>query len=156
MIFSVLTVAQWFLLTGLVAVILELLLGIDTGLDLIIVGSILILSGAIGSFFVGPLVPVIIATVLSILYFGLGRRYFKNNLTTTPHKISIDQLIGADGVVVTTITPHTAGQVKIDGEVWRATALDDTATIDIDTDVVVQELSGVTVHVSKTENTKTQ
>lgn len=46
--FDVAYAPQLFALLGLVLILAELLLGLDTGFDLVVVGSILLISGLLG------------------------------------------------------------------------------------------------------------
>lgn len=61
-------------------------------------------------------------------------------LTKPPPNISnVDALIGRTALVVKSIDPDTGGQVKIDGEVWRAFADE---KVGVDTRVEVLKVSG--------------
>ncbi|HVO33871.1 MAG TPA: NfeD family protein [Elusimicrobiota bacterium] len=81
--------------------------------------------GALGAaiaafFFTMPWVPWAvfgIATVaLTPMMIPLARFLF----TPKPHPSNADALIGEKALVLETVTPKSAGTVKIGGEVWRA------------------------------------
>ncbi len=84
----------------------------------------------------------IIALILGYILFGRSR--IKNALHITTKATNSEGIIGKQAKVVATIPAQEYGQVKIDGEVWRATSgkshkLSDTVTI--------ESISGVTVTV---------
>ena len=116
-----LTSPQLMVILGLVLALTELAIGIDAGFDLVVIGSILVASGLLGT--VSSLsVTLICAILLVMLYFFFGRRLIKSRLIVTTEKTNIDKLIGKTGVVVRVITPDTPGLVRIDDEDWRARA----------------------------------
>lgn len=142
------SISQIFIIIGLLMILAELIVGIDTGFDLLLIGSILVISGLIGSFF-GPFgvwLTIILAIVLSIVYIGFFRSRVKRRITVASSKTNIDKVIGATGTVVRQITPETAGIVRIDDEQWRASA--DEILYDGDP-VVINAVEGVTVIVQK-------
>lgn len=134
------------IMTGIAAMILEILLGAATGFDILLVGIILVIAGVVGLLTGSlPLVLIFIA-VLAILYVFIGRRFVKKQLITTPRLTNIDAVIGKSGVVVKPIIPPAAGQVTINSEVWRAESL---AAIDVGEHIIVRSISGVTLRVEK-------
>lgn len=136
------TVPQLFVIGGLLLILAELLVGIETGFDLVLIGSILIVSGFVGIFTDSTTLMLILATVLSVLYIAVGRKQVRQKITTVSKRTNIDKLIGATGTVVRTITPDTAGLVRINDEDWRASAdeiIYEQATI------VVDAIEGVTL-----------
>ena len=64
-----------FIISGLVLVLLELIVGIETGLDLVFVGSTFILGGLVTWPFSSWLATVIVTSVICAAYMFLGRRY---------------------------------------------------------------------------------
>jgi len=71
--------------------------------------------------------------------------------TIISYKTNIDKLIGQKAVVVRSITPDTAGLVRINDEDWRASSDDvlfekDKCTVD--------SVEGVTLLVSKVNSSK--
>lgn len=113
---------QIFIILGLLAVLAELIVGIDTGFDLVIIGSIFILSGFLGNFFDNPMILLALVSVLSCLYFIFGRSLLRKKLISLTKHTNIDKLIGKTGLVIRAITPDTAGLVRVDDEDWRATS----------------------------------
>lgn len=127
------------------AIITELLLGVATGFDLLLIGVIFIISGSIGLLVSSVPVALVLVTVLSILYVFVGRAFIKNKLAIQTRATNVDAVIGQKGIVVKKITSQTAGQVKVEGEIWRATS---NKTIDEGEEIVVNSVSGVTLRVS--------
>jgi membrane protein implicated in regulation of membrane protease activity len=140
------TIPQLFVIAGLLLVLAELLVGIQSGFDLVLIGSIMIVSGFVGMFTGSTALMLILATVLSILYIAVGRQRIRQKITTVTKKTNIDKLIGAGGVVVRSITPDTAGLVRVDDEDWRASAEEVLYERDA---VVVEGIEGVTLLVRK-------
>ena len=112
---------------GLVFLGLELLAGIDTGLDLFFTGLILIFSGVIGWFFGSSLLVIGLVIILVLMYFFIGREMVKQRIVPSNTKTNVDKLVGQEGIVIKAIAVNQAGQVKVDGEVWRAKAKTDIA-----------------------------
>jgi len=59
---------------------------------------------------------------------------------------NVNALIGQHGICTTRISPLNYGQVKVNGEIWTATAAED---IDIDVRIVVTGVDGVKLVVKK-------
>ncbi len=134
------------IITGIVAIIAELLLGVATGFDLLIIGVILIISGSIGFLSASFMTGLLSAIVLSLVYVILGRKFVKQKISIATTKTNSDALIGKKGKVIKQITKHVPGQVKVDGEIWRAAS---NATIDEGSMVTVESVSGVTLTVGQ-------
>ncbi len=128
---------------GLLSIILELLLGVATGFDLFIIGIILIISGGVG-IVTSTTLALLSVTALCFTYVLVGRNFVKNKLNFKSTPTNPDALIGKTAKVVKKITPNHPGQVKLEGEIWRAQSDQD---IDIGQSVVVQSISGVTLSV---------
>lgn len=134
------------IILGLLAIIAELILGAITGFELLIIGIILIIAGVIGSLAGSiPLMLFLIALLIG-LYIFFGRRVLKQTLAIATKKTNTDNLIGKKALVTTKITAENPGQVKIEGEIWRASASE---SIDEGEEAVVQSYSGVTLQVKK-------
>jgi membrane protein implicated in regulation of membrane protease activity len=140
------TVPQLFVIAGLLLVLAELLVGIQTGFDLVLIGSILIVSGFVGILLDNVVLMLILASVLSVLYIAVGRNKIRQRITTVTKKTNIDKLIGAGGVVVRSITPDTAGLVRVNDEDWRASAEEVLYEKD---SIIVEGIEGVTLIVRK-------
>ena len=70
----------------------------------------------------------------------------KSKLIFLTKKTNVDKLIGQKGVVIRTITPDTAGLIRLNDEDWRATS--DTVLYEKDKAEIVG-IEGVTVMVKK-------
>jgi len=143
---GVITLPHIFVVLGLLMVLAELVVGIQTGLDLVLIGSIMVLSGLVGLFFNSAEVALLLASVLGIVYITVGRKKIKRRITTITRKTNIDKVIGATATVVRDITPDSAGIVRHDDEQWRATADEILYEGDV---VTIEAIEGVTVIVSK-------
>src|SRR3989338_4736314 len=99
---------QLMVILGLVLALMELAIGIDAGFDLVVIGSIFIVSGLLGTV-TSWTAALVCATVLVGLYFFFGRRLIKSRLIVTTKKTNIDKLIGKTGEVVRAITPDVPG-----------------------------------------------
>ena len=137
---------ELFIVVGLLLVILELIIGIEAGFDLVLIGSILVISGFTGNFVGGPIVSLVLASILSAVYFFYGRALVKDKLKVKNHSTNTDRLIGQTGVVLQAISPMKAGLVKVEDEEWRARS--DQALVTGET-IVVTAFNGVTAIVSK-------
>lgn len=130
---------------GVVAIIVEVLLGAATGFDLLLIGIIFILSGGIGLLTNSIVASLIAIAVLSLMYVFVGRSFIKNKLHIETKSTNVDAIIGKNAVVVKRILPAQAGQIKVNGEVWRAQANREIAE---GSTVVIRSVSGVTLAVS--------
>ncbi len=143
---SVVTIPQLFVIAGLLLILAELLVGIQAGFDLVLIGSILFVSGFVGMFTNSVPLMLILATVLSILYIAVGRNKIRQKVAVVTKKTNIDKLVGSTGTVVRSVTPDTAGLVRVNDEDWRASAEEILYERDA---IVVEGIEGVTLIVSK-------
>jgi membrane protein implicated in regulation of membrane protease activity len=127
-------------------VLAELLLGIQTGFDLLLIGSIMVVSGFVGIFTGSETLMLLLAVGLSVLYIAVGRKKIRRKITTVTTKTNIDKLVGSTGTVVRGIDPDTAGIIRVNDEEWRASA--EEVLYERDT-VVIEAIEGVTVIVRK-------
>lgn len=132
-------------IAGIVAIVLELFLGVATGFDLALIGVILIIGGAVGSVAGSFSLALGVVAILSLLYVFIGRAFIKNKLTIQTRNTNVEALIGKKAMVVKKITSQKPGQVKVEGEIWRAEA---EVSIDEGTEVNVKSVSGVTLKVA--------
>jgi len=130
--------------TGLGLIILELIVGVDTGFDFLLIGLSLILGALTGFLFNNYLVVIVMAILACFLYIFFGRRIVKDKLFVSTHKTNIDALIGKEGMVLKPIEKNKAGQVKIENEVWRAVA---DKPIKKDVKIKIISVEGVTLKV---------
>ncbi len=129
---------------GIVAIVVELLLGVATGFDLFLAGLSLILGGIIGMVSGSFTVGLISTVILIFLYIFLGRKFIKNKLHIETQATNVEGIMGKQAMVVKEITPDEPGQVKVEGEIWRARASKTLAKGEL---VVVKSVSGVTLEV---------
>ncbi len=135
-----------FLIVGLLLVLLELIVGVETGLDLVVIGSVFIIGGLATWPFHSWLLTVIITSIICVAYVALGRRYVHRWTTVRKAKTNIDAIIGRQGIVLRSITRNVDGLVKVGNEQWRARAEEDIKKGD---EIVVISVSGVTLIVEK-------
>ena len=133
---------------GLVLIILELLVGVDTGLDLVFIGTAFGLGGLITFAFHSWVWTAIVSGVICVLYVIIGRRYFHKKTAVTLTKTNIDTIIGKTGIVKQDINPGKDGLVKVGNEDWRARSEE---PIKAGEKISVTGISGVTVNVKKIE-----
>jgi membrane protein implicated in regulation of membrane protease activity len=135
-----------FLVIGLVLVLLELIIGVEAGLDLVFVGSAFILGGLIGWPLQNWIAVVVITSVICIVYIILGRKYIHRLMLTKKSKTNIDSIIGKRGLVLRGINKNDDGIVKIGNEQWSARA---DIGVHKGEEIVVTGISGVTLLVQK-------
>ena len=137
-----------FVIAGLLLVLLELIVGVETGLDLVVIGSAFILGGLV----TWPLhswpLTVIVTSVICVAYLALGRRYVHRWTAVSKSKTNIDAIIGREGIVLQSIAKNVDGRVKVGNERWRARAEEDIKERD---EIVVTSVSGATLIVEKTK-----
>lgn len=133
-----------FIGVGLVLVLLELLIGIETGLDLVFIGSAFILSGLITLAMQTWVWTAVIAGIICVIYLGVGRRYIHRRMSFAAEKTNIDTIVGKTGIVLQDITRNNYGLVKIAMEQWRAGADEE---IKEGQEIIVTGISGVTLTV---------
>ena len=140
---------SWLLIfAGLGTILLELIIGIGTGFDLVLIGTALVIGGGVGNITGSWLAGIIVTSILSIAYIFFGRQIIKNKLKTKNGKTNIESLIGKSGRVEKTISPGKPGQVRINNEVWRATSNEQ---FPIGSNVKIKDISGVTLRVVEYE-----
>ena len=137
-----------FIGAGLVFILLELHIGIDTGLDMVFVGTAFLIGGLISWPFKLWGVTVIITVLICIAYVFIGRRYVHKWTAVRLEKTNIDAVIGSTGIVLMDIKPRNVGRVKVGNENWRAKADEDIAE---GNEIVVTGVTGTTLTVKKYE-----
>ncbi|MBN2239748.1 MAG: NfeD family protein [Dehalococcoidales bacterium] len=132
--------------TGLLFVLIELLVGVDTGLDLVFVGTALIIGGLI----TWPLnlwaVTIVVTALICVAYVFIGRRYIHRRLAVKLEKTNIDTVIGSTGVVLQSIKRNNVGRVRVGNERWRARSEQD---IPEGSEITVTGVTGATLTVEK-------
>ena len=143
---QIITPSNLLIISGLILVLLELFVGIEAGFDLVLIGSILLISGVLGNFTNNPTLAFILAALLCAVYIGFGRKIVKQKLTVKTKDTNIDRLIGKKGIVLKPITPNQSGSLVIDDETWRAGSTD---SIGKDEQAEVVSIEGVTLQVKR-------
>lgn len=129
---------------GIIAIILEIVVGAATGFELLVLGVIMVLGGGAGFLANSFTVAIIAVIVLLFAYVFFARNFIKKSLNITTHKTNADSIVGKQAVVVESIGEDKAGQIKIDGEIWRAIS---EKPIEKGKKVTIKSISGVTVNV---------
>ena len=137
-----------FVIAGLLFVILELIVGVEAGLDLVFIGSAFILGGLATWVFHSWQLTVIVTSIICVAYVALGRRYVHRWTAVRKAKTNIDAIIGRQGIVLQSIAKNIDGRVKVGNEQWKARAEED---IKQGAEIVVTSVSGVTLIVEKTK-----
>ena len=134
------------LILGALLVLVEVSLGGFAGFDLVLIGSSLAIGGALGLAFHSPTVGVTIASVLSLVYIAIGRRWVRDRMRGAHVASNVDALVGQRAVVTTRVSLDEPGQVKVRDEVWRAIpANGGPGPFDPGSVVTVQAVDGVTL-----------
>ena len=135
-----------FVIVGLLFALVELIIGVETGLDLVFIGSAFILGGLVTWPFHSWILTVIVTGIICIAYVALGRRYVHRWTAVRKSRTNIDAIIGRGGIVLRDISKNIDGLVKVGNEKWRARAEED---IKEGGEVVVTSVRGVTLIVEK-------
>jgi len=131
--------------SGLGLIVVELILGVDTGFDFLLIGLSLIVGSLGGFLFDNYLIAIVISIIISVLYMVFGRKVIKEKLHISTHKTNIDALMGTTAIVTKDITKDHPGRVKVANEVWRAEADKD---IKKNSKVKIISVEGVTLKVA--------
>jgi len=135
-----------FAVIGLLFILLEFILSVQTGFDLVFIGSAFIIGGLVTYPAHSWLLTAIVTTTICIVYVFLGRRYVHQWTQVKKARTNIDAIIGQRGVVLQSIAKNADGLVKVGNEQWRARAEEDIKGKD---EIVVKSVSGVTLIVTK-------
>jgi membrane protein implicated in regulation of membrane protease activity len=93
---------------------------------------------------------VFAAVSLALLFFvrpSVVARLHAGPTLTSGH----DALVGRSGVVTEPVTAR-GGRIKLNGEIWSARAVPETAAFDVDTEVLVTMIDGATAVVTNKES----
>ena len=137
-----------FVVVGLLMILLELIVGVSTGLDLVFLGTAFILGGLVTLPFESWILSLIVTSVVCVAYVTLGRRYVHRWTAVRKSKTNIDAIVGRTGVVLQSIAKNGDGRVKVGNEDWKARA---TEEIEKGDEIVVTGVSGATLVVEKTK-----
>jgi len=84
---------------------------------------------------------------VSLLLIPLTRPLARKITKPSPQAVNVDALLGRSGIVLKDIDPDAdSGQVRVDSQVWQATAKEKIAT---GAKVKVEKISGVRLHVAR-------
>lgn len=149
---AVLFSASWlwlvFVVLGLLLILLELIIGVETGLDLVFLGSAFILGGLMTWPAHSWILTLVVTSVICAAYIFIGRRYVHRWAAVRKSKTNIDAIVGRTGIVLQSISRNIDGRVKVGNEDWKARATED---IDEGIEIVVTGVSGATLIVEKTK-----
>jgi membrane protein implicated in regulation of membrane protease activity len=137
-----------FIGAGLAMIVLELLIGVDTGLDLVFIGTAFVLGGLITLSLKTWVWTAIVAGIICVLYVVIGRRYIHRRTAVAATKTNIDTIVGRTGIVEQDIEPDKGGLVRIGYEKWRARAK---VSLKAGEEITVIGVNGVTLDVKKME-----
>lgn len=131
---------------GLLLILIELFFGVDTGLDLVFVGTAFILGGLITFIFRSWVPTVIVSGAICIAYIFIGRKYIHRRTLPPSVKTNVDTIIGKSGSVISLLDTPNRVLVKVGNETWQARSEQELKEGD---PVTVLDISGVTLHVTK-------
>jgi membrane protein implicated in regulation of membrane protease activity len=131
---------------GLVMILLELVMGVFTGFDLVFLGSAFIIGGLIAWPFHSWILALVLTMIICLAYIALGRRYVHRWSAVKKEISNVDRILGLKGVVLQPVSLGNTGLVKVGNEEWRAKA--ETA-IEQGAMIKVIGISGVTLSVEK-------
>ena len=111
--------------------------------------SIWFAIGALGAMLVASIVDsfmiqLLVFLAVSLILVATTRKVAMDKLKIGRIKTNIDELIGKEAVVIKDIEPYMAGEVKLDGKVWRAVS-ESKQVYKVDEVVVVLRIEGVTI-----------
>ncbi|MFC1899477.1 NfeD family protein [Chloroflexota bacterium] len=135
-----------FIIAGLLFILLELIIGVDTGLDLVFIGSVFVIGGLVTWAFHSWQLTVIVTSIISVAYVIVGRRYVHKWTAVRKVRTNIDAIIDKHGIVLRDITRNTDGLVKVGNEQWKARAEEE---LKKGTEIIVTGVTGVTLIVKK-------
>lgn len=140
---------NWVLIVlGACLILLEVLLGAISGFDFLLLGSAILLGGALGLLTGTPAVGVATAGILALVYVFVGRRKVRHSFKRLDIPSNIDVLLGRTVEVVEPIRVDRPGRIKHEGEEWRACLASEAAgAIEAGSRVRVRRVDGVTVFV---------
>jgi membrane protein implicated in regulation of membrane protease activity len=133
---------------GLLFILLELILGVDTGLDLVFIGSAFVLGGLVTWPGHSWVLSLIVTAIICVAYVVLGRRYVHRWTAVKTARTNIDAIIGRKGIVLKNIASNVDGRVRVGNERWRARAEED---INEGDEIVVTGVTGATLLVEKSK-----
>ena len=138
-----------FVVLGLLLILLELIIGVETtGFDLVFLGSAFILGGLVTWPAHSWVVTLVVTSLICAAYIFIGRRYVHRWTAVRKSKTNIDAIVGRTGIVVRSISRSIDGRVRVGNEDWRARATED---IEEGIEIVITGVSGATLIVERTK-----
>jgi len=138
---------SWSLVSlGGLMLLAEVVLGVDTGFDLALVGLSLVVGGGLGLYFDSTLVALFAAGAMAFVYLAVFRSRIRSKLITPGIPSNSDAILGKRAIVTVQITPDSAGQVRVGHEIWRAVLSSDVQEPrEPGAAVMVESVDGVTL-----------
>ena len=122
---------QWLwlilMIAGLLLAVIELVVGVNTGLDLVFIGSSFFLGGLVTWPFHSWYLAVIVTSLVCVGYVTLGRKYVHKWVAVRKEKTNIDVIIGKRGIVLKVVDRDANGLVKVGSEQWKAVSQEEIA-----------------------------
>lgn len=135
-----------FVVIGLILILTELILSIGNGLDLVFIGSAVVIGGLVTWPFNSWILTIVVTSLVCIAYVVLGRKYVHRWTSVAKSSTNIDAVLGKTGVVLQKINSNGDGLVRVGHEDWRAKAEGD---IEKGEEIIVKGVNGVTLVVEK-------
>lgn len=105
---------------GLLAILIELVIGLYSAFDLVIVGSAFVIGGFVGYLTNSFVIGIVLTSIVCFIYFLLIRNYLRKRLDINTSSSNIDAVNGKTGIALVDFDGHMNGKVKIEGEIWSA------------------------------------
>lgn len=131
-------------IVGFVLIIAELLIGLDSLFDLVLSGTALLIAGSVGYLVPSWPVSIVLALLLLVVYWFLGRNYVHKFIDTHPRKTNADRLVGQTSTVSRVRADGKAFFAKFGGEEWK---IESDADLAEDLKVVVTTVKGAILEV---------
>lgn len=130
----------WFFIAVAFAVVEDFTLGIVSIWFAIGALVAMLFAFVIDSF----MIQLLVFLAVSLILVATTRQVAVKKLKIGHVKTNVDELIGKEAVVVKEIESHTAGEVKVEGKVWRAIS-ESKREYKVDEIVTVLRIEGVTI-----------
>jgi membrane protein implicated in regulation of membrane protease activity len=106
------------LIVGAVLIITEVIIGVEAGFDLLLLGSCLFVGGLVG-YYTNDYIGAFTAALLSVGYISAGRKYIKNKVQAYTHTSNVDTLLNNVVTVKRFDNDRKVGTTNVKGEEWR-------------------------------------
>ncbi len=133
--------------------------GIVEGMTAAVVSVWFVVGAIVGAIAFGLGAPLWLQIALAVVScgacIGVVRKFCLGTEKSNKEALALDNYAGTieskRGVVSQTIHAGDIGQVKIEGEYWRARSFDDRSTIEENTQIIVYKVDGTTCIVAPAE-----